>query len=399
VPSDASPGSATLSGDTTYLGGATNEASTTVVVPYSSLAAAYNNTGIGNDASSANYDGSGFSFNAATLAAAGLSPGVAVSAGGLTFTWPNVPAGQPDNVVTDGQVIQVSGSGNTIGILGSGTNGTQSGSVVVTYTDGSTSTSTLSLADWYANVAQPGTSLVATASNWNYPAGSGYGVHPVSVYEEDLYLTPGKTPATVTLPSNPQLHVFGVAVGTTTPPPVYSSLAAAFDNTGIGDNATDANFDGDGYSFNTSALAAVGLTPGATVIAGGLSFTWPNVASSQPDNVVASNQTITVTGSGSTIGFVGAGQSETQTIPVVVNYTDGTSATVDVTFANWYADQAASGGSIVATTEWNYPANGDGPHQVSLYEASASIDPTRTVASITLGTNDLFRVFAVAVGA
>ncbi|MCU1492727.1 MAG: bglK [Acidimicrobiaceae bacterium] len=399
VPSNATPGSATLTGDTTYIGGQTNEASTSVSVPYASLATAYDNTGIGNDASSADFDGTGYSYNASTLAAAGLSPGTPVSAGGLSFTWPNVPAGQPDNVVTKGQVIDVSGSGNTLGILGAGTNGTQTGNVVVTYTDGSTSTSTLRLADWYANAPDPGTNLVATASNWNYPASSTLGAHAVSLYEQDLPLTPGKTPATMTLPSNSLLHVFAAAIGTTTTPPVYPSLSAAFNNTGVGDNASLANFDGTGYSYNTSALAAAGLTPGATFTAGSLSFTWPDAASGQPDNVVAANQTISVKGSGSTIGFVGSGNNGTQTTPVLVNYTDGTSAVVDVTFADWYADQAASGGSIVASTNWNYPTTSSfGPHQVGLYEASASLDPSKTVASITLGTNGRFHVFALAIG-
>jgi hypothetical protein len=320
-----------------------------------------------------------------------------VSAGGLSFTWPNVPAGQPDNVVTDGQIIKVSGSGNTLGILGTETNGTQSGNVVISYSDGSTSSSTLSLADWYANSPSIGTNLVATASGWNYPAGSGLGNHDVSVYEQNLYMTPGKTPVSITLPSNSLLHVFAVSLGTTTPPAAYPSLSAAFNNTGVGDTSADANYDAAGNSYNAAALATAGLTPGATFTSGGLSFTWPNVASGQQDNVIAANQTITLGGSGSTIGFVGSGTNGSQTIPVLVNYTDGTSDTVNVTFADWWSDQAASGGSTVASTNWNYPAT-SGTHVVGLYEASAAIDPTKTVASITLATNILFHVFAVTVG-
>ena len=57
------------------------EGSTTVVVPYSSMSAAYNNVGISDDSnqSAGNYDGGGDSFSAEALAAGtpnALTPGV-----------------------------------------------------------------------------------------------------------------------------------------------------------------------------------------------------------------------------------------------------------------------------------------------------------------------------------
>ena len=74
------------------------EASTTVAVPYASLAAAYNNTGISDnsDEAAANYDGVGDSFSAQALAAGtptALTPGQQVTIGGTTFTWPDVAPG------------------------------------------------------------------------------------------------------------------------------------------------------------------------------------------------------------------------------------------------------------------------------------------------------------------
>ena len=60
-----------------------------------------------------------------------------VTIGGTTFTWPNVPAGTPDNVVTGGQTVDLSGSGTDLGFLGSSQNGTASGIVTIHYTDGS----------------------------------------------------------------------------------------------------------------------------------------------------------------------------------------------------------------------------------------------------------------------
>jgi IPT/TIG domain len=50
-----------------------------------------------------------------------------------------------------------------------------------------------------------------------------------------------------------------------------------YDNAGISpdSNQACANYDGDGFSYSADALAAGNLTPGATVNADGLSFTWP----------------------------------------------------------------------------------------------------------------------------
>ncbi|HEX6520857.1 MAG TPA: dTDP-4-dehydrorhamnose 3,5-epimerase family protein, partial [Streptosporangiaceae bacterium] len=43
----------------------------------------------------------------------------------------------PDNVVTGGQTVALSGSGTDLGFLGASQNGTASGTVTVHYTDGS----------------------------------------------------------------------------------------------------------------------------------------------------------------------------------------------------------------------------------------------------------------------
>ena len=86
-------------------------------VEYPSLAAAFNNTGISDDsdAAAANFDGAGYSYSRQALTAARLAPGAAVAHNGLSFTWPNVPAGKPDNVIAMGQTIRLSGTGTRLG--------------------------------------------------------------------------------------------------------------------------------------------------------------------------------------------------------------------------------------------------------------------------------------------
>jgi hypothetical protein len=55
--------------------------------------------------------------------------------GGTTCTWP--ATGGPDNVIADGQIIDVSGSGTELGFLGAGAFGEASGDGTITYTDSS----------------------------------------------------------------------------------------------------------------------------------------------------------------------------------------------------------------------------------------------------------------------
>jgi hypothetical protein len=85
------------------------------------LAQAFDNVGITTTAtaSAGDYDGTGDSFSAAGLAADALSPGRTLLHDGLAIRWPGVAPGQPDNVVADGQTIAISGSGSTLGVVGS----------------------------------------------------------------------------------------------------------------------------------------------------------------------------------------------------------------------------------------------------------------------------------------
>jgi beta-glucosidase len=197
-----------------------------VAVPYASLAAANDNPGISDnsDVAGGNFDLGGDSYSAQALAAGTptpLTPGGQVTVGGTTFTWPDVPAGTNDNVVADGQTVNVSGSGTDLGLLGAGQNGIATGTITVNYTDGTSQSFTLNMADWYSNAAATGDEVVTTTSSWNQSNPSG--PHPVSVYFASVPLQAGKTVASVTVPSLPgsfgqtEMHIFAMATGTGTP--------------------------------------------------------------------------------------------------------------------------------------------------------------------------------------
>jgi beta-glucosidase len=429
VPADAQPGDRTLqvaimptagnSADRTSL----VEVSATVTVPYSSLAAAYNNTGISDNSNeaAANYDGVGDSYSAQALAAGTptpLTPGEQVTIGGTTFTWPAAAPGTPDNVVTAGQTVALSGSGTDLGFLGASQNGTASGTVTVHYADGSSQSFNLNMADWYSNSPAVGNQILTTTSSWNFQ-NNPIGPHPVSIYFASVPLQQGKQVSSVALPvlshagGTTAMHIFAMATGTGTPTTgaPYSSLAAAYDNVGITDNANPApgNFDGTGDSFSAQALAAgtpTPLTAGGQATFGGTTFTWPT-AIGTPNDVIADGQTIDLSGSGTDLGFLGASAFGAASGTGTITYTDGSTQSYSLVMADWYNNAPVAGDEIATTTtSWNFSSSTQVHHPVSVYFASVPLQAGKTVASVTLPTvsagvgNGItaLHIFAMAIG-
>lgn len=212
VPDGVAPGQHRLTAATTTTGGSTPAAPATVTVPFGSLESIFDTVAITSDADPApgDFDGTGYSYSAEGLATAGLVPGAKVDGG---FTWPGAKAGTPNAILAGGQVVSVSGSGSKLGLLGAANNGTATGSVTVTYTDGTTSTGDVTFADWVPPKAVPGCTLVATSPTWNRPEDS---TKPkdikVGVYAASVPITPGKQVASVTLPKVSNLHLFDLAI-------------------------------------------------------------------------------------------------------------------------------------------------------------------------------------------
>ena len=182
------------------------------------LAQAFNNVGITSPSHTAagNYDGIGDSFSASGLAEDALVPGQSLLHDGMTITWPDVAPGDPDNVVADGQTIALAGTGSVLGVIGASAYGSTTGTFTVGYSDGTSSTATVTLADWVDTSAASGTDLLATTAGWN-PGGS----TPVSLFYAAIPLTAGKQVTSVTLPTvSPgvgknvsAMHVFGLTIG------------------------------------------------------------------------------------------------------------------------------------------------------------------------------------------
>jgi hypothetical protein len=176
---------------------------------------------------SASFDIRGNSYSAQAMAAAGLTSGATVTTNGLTFTWPSVTPGSPDNVVAEAQTIALpSTPGATmLGFLGSASDRPLTGTATIAYTDGTTTTATLEFDDWALLGAPPppgpfsDNSIVASMPYRNTASGAKDNV-PVYVFFTSLALDPSKTAASITLPTATadiaEIHIFAMAIGPST---------------------------------------------------------------------------------------------------------------------------------------------------------------------------------------
>ncbi|HET9139558.1 GH92 family glycosyl hydrolase [Actinophytocola sp.] len=160
-----------------------------------------------------------FNYSANALAAAGVTPGSTVTVDGLAHRWPQAKVGEPDNVVAKGQTITVPAvpGATRLALLGSATDGAASGTLRITYTDGSTQLADVGLSDWsLAGGVQFGNRVAVTTAYRN----SLYGFSipaPVNVLATaPITLAAGKQVRSVTLPGTVTggvMHVFAITTG------------------------------------------------------------------------------------------------------------------------------------------------------------------------------------------
>ena len=192
-----------------------------------------------------------------------------------------------------------------------------------------------------------------------------------------------------------------------------TSASATYNNTGIASDGTaGANFDGDGYAYSAQALSSAGASPGAQLTASGTTFTWPNVSAGAADNYQANGQTVAVSGSGSSgsgsgsIAFLGAATNGPSTGTATVNFTDGTSQSVTLSFSDWTLNGGSasvqSGNTVALTTPYRDTTSG-GQQSVTtnvFATSPVSLPSGKTVTSVTLPTSadqGELHVFAIAV--
>ncbi|MFJ9626295.1 lectin [Streptomyces sp. NPDC101175] len=175
---------------------------------------------------SGGFDNDGWAFSQNALSAAGVTSGSTVTADGISYTWPTVTAGQLDNLEMAGQTIPMpsGSSGASLGLLGTATNAPTdgsgvSGTVTVTYTDGTTSQATIGFSDWTLNgggsTPLPADTTAVTTTYRNTASGGRDSVKAY-VFATKVPLDAGKQVASITLPvtgSTGADHLFAYGFG------------------------------------------------------------------------------------------------------------------------------------------------------------------------------------------
>ncbi|AOI38313.1 alpha-mannosidase [Burkholderia oklahomensis EO147] len=176
--------------------------------------------------------------------------------------------------------------------------------------------------------------------------------------------------------------------------PVALDMADGFNNRGISaDGATNADgqgadFDGSLFSYSATALAQAGAKPGVPFAYGGASFVLGGGASSL-DNAVTVGQTVMLPpgSTGSSVVVLGASNNGPSAGVARVNFADGTSAQVTLSFDDWTLNGGgASAKSAIAVTTAYRNAGGGQTDNVKTYIFAQKIPVPagKVVTSVTL---------------
>ncbi|MDX2561320.1 NEW3 domain-containing protein [Streptomyces sp. TX20-6-3] len=181
-----------------------------------------------------------------------------------------------------------------------------------------------------------------------------------------------------------------------------ANLKAAYNGVAITDegNTAPGDYDGEGNSFSAQKLAAVGLTPGASVSALGAKLTWPDVPSGTKDNVSSAGQAVDLSGQGVRLVFLGSGVGSGATGTATVYYKDGTSTRGSFGFPNWsFAPADDHGATLVASSDGRNRPSGYGNAGIAyrVFAHSIPLDAAKQVDFVVLPGNGGIHIFDMAI--
>lgn len=182
------------------------------------LGAYYNVYGIatvGTAPKSGGFDNDSYAYNSSLI-------GTSLSYKGLAFTLG--PVNALDAISS--QTVPLS-AGSQLFLLGAAVNGAQTNqTIIVTYTDGSSSTFTQNFSDWAIPQSYSGETAVSQSASRIGPNGQ-TSSPVVNVYGYTFTLTSGKTPLSVKLPSNRNVVFLGIGLGAPLPTAVTPTFNPA----------------------------------------------------------------------------------------------------------------------------------------------------------------------------
>lgn len=190
--------------------------------------------------------------------------------------------------------------------------------------------------------------------------------------------------------------------GTVDTAAALASFAAAFNIVATTDDATPAagTFTDSGRSYSAQALAAEGITPGATVTHDGSDFSWPAAAPGELNAVFADGQTFRLSGRGSTLAFAGASAYGDHSGDGVVYYTDGTAQPFTLSLPDWFH---ADSGDPIAVMSYSNSGGGRFSEDAAVFYDAVPLDSTKTVGAVRLPDSGTpsgagIRLLAVGIG-
>jgi hypothetical protein len=346
-----------------------------------SLAAAYNVYGIANNGSAVTNGGLdtlGFAYSENLL-------GSTVTWNGVTFDLGAVGAASG---VSGSTIALPSGSYSTLNLLATGVRGDQTNQAfVVTYMDGTTTTITQSLSDWYTPQTYAGESKAVTMA-YRVTLSGAEQTGPFYLYGYSFAINSAKTVKSITLPNNRDVVVLAATLSgtvTSSPPPTGTtpvSLASVANIYGMFNNgspATNGGLDTQDFAYSDTLL-------GASVTWSGIPFTLGDAGVAD----AASGVTIPLpAGNFSTLNLLATGVNGNQASQAfVVTYTDGTTTAVTQSLSDWYTPQSYAGESKAVTMAYRLTSTGATDNRAFyLYGYSFPINAAKTVKSITLPAN------------
>jgi len=359
-------------------GAATTTGTATASVSLSSVATVYGTFTDGTAVTNGGLDANGNAYSATLL-------GTAVSWSNLTFT---LGAAGTANTATGVKIPLPAGQYTTLNLLATVVDGSQTGQVfVVTYTDGTATTITQSMSDWFTPQSYTGESKVVVMAYRLLQTGA-KDARTFNLYGYAFAINSAKTVASVTLPNNRHVVVLaatlsgGTTNGTTGGTAAQVSLSSAANVNAIFTNGTAvANGGVDAHSDAYSETLV-----GSTLTYGGVTYRF--LGANVLDAVSSSTVTLP-SGNFSKLNVLGAGFEGNQTGQVfVVKYTDGTTATLTQSMSDWFTPQSYTGESKAVTMSYRLTSTGaEDVRTFYLYAYSLAINNAKTVASVTLPNN------------
>jgi hypothetical protein len=350
-----------------------------------SLTSADNVYGISNNGvatTHGGFDGNGYALSSALL-------GSAVTWSGLTF---DLGVAGAASAVSSATITLPAGQYASLNLLAAAVNGSQPAQqFIVKYTDGSTTTFTQGISDWWTPQNYAGESK-ALKMSYVLNATGAERAATYYLYGYTFALNPAKTVASLTLPAN--RHVVLVATtlsgaAATTPAKVSVSLTGVANVYALANNGvavTNGGFDTHDYAVSKTLLGASQTWSGSTFTLG---------AAGAAD--AASSVTVPLpAGAFTTLQLLAAGCNGSQAAQqFAVTYTDGTTTTFTQGISDWWTPKNYVGESRAVTMSYVLEYNGaERQATYYLYGYSFTLNPAKTVKSLTLPKNRNVVLFA-----